>query len=179
MPPEQLGGRCRSPSPWPLGCSEPSREGSGGSRPGLCPGVPLPCDEVPFVKPAGDQGAAAHPAPQAGFPPPCPGSLCCRPPPALPRSQALAGTRHSLACLQPSATVPWCSRARLINDSGQVRFSAGVAPHASTAVSPTKRGLPPLPTEFRVWGAEESGTAAWGERGKCGKRIPFLCSRGA
>lgn len=141
------GGHCRSPSPWPLGCSEqqaraePGRER--GPRPGLRPGVPLPCDKVTFAGPGGGQGSSVPPCAPARLPPqlapfasrllqPCPRARPWRGPPRP------AAVGHSLACLQPPAMVPRRSTARFINDPGQVRFSAGVAPHASTAVSPTK-----------------------------------------
>lgn len=61
-----------------------------------------------------------------------------------------------------------------MSDLGQVRLSAGAASHTVAAVSPTKVDLPLCPPSF-VPGVHKR---AWGERAKCGKRIPLFVSKG-
>lgn len=116
-------------------------------------------------------GAACRPQPCPAPPQLAPfDPVSSSPVPCTPRScRAQPGTS--------ATSVPRCSTARLINASGQLWLSAGVAPHASIAVSPTKGDLPHCPWSF-VSGVQKRAQQQPGQRrGSVGKGSPF-CVRG-
>lgn len=160
--------------------------GSGRARPGTAAGgrhrPPLRCGapaggspgRAPPQGPLGEGrwGAACHPPPlpRSWLPLICPSS----PVPGTPRS----------CRAQPGTSAALCHSAPVSNSQVNEWFGTAAAPGGCCSArihccQSHKGGFTPLPAEFRAWGAKESARAAWGEKGKCGKRIPFLCSRGA
>lgn len=137
-------------------------------------GVPGPgsATRSPWGAPGGRSvpPPASAPLPRSWLPLICPSS----PVPGTPRS----------CRAQPGTSAALCHSAPVSNSQVNEWFGTAAAPGGCCSArihccQSHKGGFTPLPAEFRAWGAKESARAAWGEKGKCGKRIPFLCSRGA